>query len=101
MGYTARAENNLLDAWLFLAADNQNAADCLIETVNQEATQLLAHPRDGSEAPGVGERHSDVANLDAIPVVLLFYCPDSKEIIVARVLHHARDIESIASWPRQ
>ncbi|WP_288129596.1 hypothetical protein [Accumulibacter sp.] len=42
MRYTVSAENDLLDAWLFLTADNQNAADCLIETVNQEATQPLA-----------------------------------------------------------
>ena len=45
----------------------------------------------------MGERHSYLANLYAH---LLFYCPDNEGIIVARVLHHARDIQSIEWWPR-
>jgi plasmid stabilization system protein ParE len=31
---------------------------------------------------------------------LLFYFADDEGIIVARVLHHARDIPAIGDWPR-
>ena len=30
---------------------------------------------------------------------ILFYFPHEQGIVVARVLHHARDIEAIDHWP--
>jgi plasmid stabilization system protein ParE len=96
--YTASAENDLLDAWLFIAEENQSAADRLFDTINEEATRLLAHPE-------MGVRRSELANgIRMWPTstpYLLFYYPDDEGIIVARILHHARDVQSIAWWPRQ
>lgn len=49
--YTGSAENDLLEAWLFIAEDNLQAADRVVDTIDREARKLLAHPLLGRERP--------------------------------------------------
>ncbi|PIV87891.1 MAG: plasmid stabilization protein, partial [Hydrogenophilales bacterium CG17_big_fil_post_rev_8_21_14_2_50_63_12] len=42
--YADSAENDLLDTWLYIATDNPEAADRIIEAIDREARLLLTHP---------------------------------------------------------
>ena len=96
--FTASAENDLLDAWLFVAADNPPAADRLLDRLEAAARQLLKHPH-------LGRVRNELAlGLRSWPTdttYLLFYFTDEQGIVVARVLHHARDVPAINDWPQQ
>ena len=94
--YSASAENDLLEAWLYVAEDSVTAADRMLDQIEAEAIRLLDHPEMG------GERRELSPGIRSWPTstpYTLFYFPDEQGIIVARVLHHARDIQAIDHWP--
>ncbi len=39
--YTGSAENDLLEAWLFIAEDNLQAADRVVDTIDRELGNYL------------------------------------------------------------
>ena len=94
--YSASAENDLLDAWLYVAEDSVAAADRMLDQIVAQASRLLNQPlmgRDRRElAPGIRSWPT------ATPYIL-FYFSHEQAIVVARVLHHARDIAAIDHWP--
>lgn len=49
--YTRCAENDLLEAWLFIAEDSPQAADRVIDAIDREARRLVDHPHLGCERP--------------------------------------------------
>jgi toxin ParE1/3/4 len=94
--YADSAENDLLDAWLHIAIDNPAAADRIVETIDREARLLLTHPGMGRTRPELA------AGLRSWPTstrYVLFYFADTEGIAIARVLHHARDVAAVESWP--
>jgi len=94
--YTASAENDLLEAWLYVAENNMAAADRMIDQIEAEAIHLLGQPMMGRQ------RNELAAGLRSWPTstpYILFYFPSDPDIVIARVLHHARDIPAIGSWP--
>lgn len=95
--YTDSAENDLLEAWLFIAEDSQRAADRVVESIDREARHLLAHPRMGRERSELGD---GLRSWPTTTPYILFYLADAEGITIVRVLHHARDIAAIADWPR-
>lgn len=85
---TAQSRRDYTDIWDYIAADNQSAADRLIESFD-EALELLV------EAPGIGRRCEELApSLRSFPVgnYLIFYRPLTDGIELIRVLHGARNI---------
>lgn len=96
--YTQSAENDLLEAWLFIAEDSLGAADRVVDAIHREAQLLLDQPLMGRSRP---ELAAGIRSWPTSTPYLLFYFPDDDGIVVARVLHHARDIPSIDTWPRQ
>ena len=42
--YTSSARLDLLVAWLFIAEDNLNAADQMLETINENISMLAQRP---------------------------------------------------------
>lgn len=96
--FTASAENDLLEAWLYIAEKSPLAADRLLDRIAAEAQALLAHPAQGRR------RDELAAGLRSWPTAtayLLYYFIDDAGIVVARVLHHARDVPAIECWPIQ
>ena len=96
--FTASAENDLLETWRYLAEKNPAAADRLLDQIVAEAQRLLAHPAQGRR------RDELAAGLRSWPTAttyLLYYFIDDAGIVIARVLHHARDVPAIESWPIQ
>ena len=90
--FAQSAQTDLLEAWLFIAEENINAADKVLDTLEQEARLLATQPL-------MGRIRSDLADgLRSWPtstVYILFYLADTEGITVIRVLHHARDIQRI------
>lgn len=93
--YTDHARNDLLEAWLFIAADNPIAADRLLETLDRDARRLQLNPLIGRLRP---ELASEIRSWPTSTAYVLYYRPDSQGIIIVRVLHHARDLFQIDQW---
>lgn len=93
--YTDSARNDLLEAWLYIAQDNPNAADRLLNTLSADAKRLQANPLLGRLRPELAD------NLRSWPTAspyILFYHSDPQGIVILRVLHHARDFAQIDHW---
>jgi len=92
---SASAENDLLEAWLYIAEDNIDAADRLVDRIDAEARNLLSQPRMGRAcdelAPGLRSWPTSTP-------YILFCFADDQGITVARVLHHARDVLATGNW---
>jgi len=95
--YSASAETDLLEAWLYVAEDSIEAADRIADQLDAEARTLLMQPKMGRA------RDELAAGLRSWPTstpYILFYFVDADGITIARVLHHARDVPAIGHWPR-
>ena len=87
--FTQSAQNDLLEAWLFIAEENLSAADRLLEQIERETQTLLLQPLMGRARP---ELAADVRSWPTSTPYVLFYTVDEESITVLRVLHHARDV---------
>lgn len=96
--FTASAENDLVDMWSFLAEENPSAADRMLDVIYREANLLLAQPRMGRSRP---ELVKGIRCWPTSTPYLIFYYPRDDGIVVARVLHHARDVFSVHHWPKR
>lgn len=94
--YSAIAESDLLEAWLYVAEDSVIAADRMLDQIEAEVIRLLDHPQMGRERR---ELSPGIRSWPTSTPYTLFYFPDEQGIVVARVLHHARDIQAIDHWP--
>ena len=94
--FSASAENDLLEAWLYVAEDSLDAADRLVDQIEAEARMLILQPK-------MGRARDELATgLRSWPTSMpytVFYFADAQGIVVARVLHHARDLPAIDNWP--
>jgi toxin ParE1/3/4 len=92
--HSASAENDLLEAWLYIAEDSVDAADRLLDQIDTETRTLLMQPK-------MGRTRDELAvGLRSWPTstpYILFYFADDDGITIARVLHHARDVPVIWS----
>lgn len=88
---TDSAKQDQLDIWLYVAADNPDAADRLLDEID-DVLRLL------SGAPGLGRARDDIApGLRYFPVgnylILYELLPDG--ITVVRLVHGARQLSRI------
>lgn len=80
------AEEDLIDIWCFIAADNPGAADKLLHEIDEKC-ELLAH------FPDMGQLRHDVSEgLRHFPLgrYLILYRVEANRLEVVRVLHSAR-----------
>jgi toxin ParE1/3/4 len=52
---TARAEEDLIDIWLYIAWDNPGAADRLLNEIEEKFPLLAANPELGQARPDIAE----------------------------------------------
>ena len=90
--FTQSAQSDLLEVWLFIAEDNPEAADRVLSTIEKEAKTLLVQPLMGRARPELTE---GVRSWPTSTRYILYYVPTPEGITVLRVLHHARDIQSV------
>ena len=85
------ARDDLHEIWEYIAQDNIEAAERLVNRI-EELGQLLA------QHPHLGRRREELATgLRSFPMdrYLVFYRPIEDGIEIVRVLHASRDIDSI------
>lgn len=84
------AKVDLIEIWLFIAQDNEAAADNTLQEIGEQM-QLLAH------SPKMGRERQEIrSGLFSFPVgkYIVFYTEKSDGIAIVRVLHSARDPRS-------
>lgn len=90
--FAQSAETDLLEAWVFIAEENIDAADGVIDAIEKEAQTLALQPLMGRARPDLAQ---EVRSWPTSTRYILFYVPTDEGITVLRVLHHARDISNI------
>lgn len=90
--FTQSAQTDLLEAWLFIAEENQTAADRTLDTIERQAQALSSQPLIGRARPELAE---GVRSWPTSTPYILYYLTDNDSVTILRVLHHARDIQSV------
>lgn len=88
---SAKAELDLIDIWLYIAADQPINADRFLDKLNKAAESL-------AETPGIGiDRPEIFEGLKSFPVdrYILYYRVKEKNLEIVRILSSARDIYQI------
>ena len=86
-----QAETDLIEIWVYIAQDNPTAADQLLNTIDDKCLTL-------AESPLIGKARDElVPGVRSFPVgnYVLFYQLTEDGIEIIRVLHGARDIETL------
>jgi plasmid stabilization system protein ParE len=89
--FTNTAETDLQELWLSIAEENLVAADESLDSIHAAISVLGGQPQLGRARPELAD------GLRSFPTqtpYIIFYLPDTDDLLVVRVLHHARDIDS-------
>ena len=84
------AVRDLLEIWGYIAEDSEMRADAFIDKIEDIFITL-------AKSPKVGRLRNDLSDgLRSFPIgnYAIFYLPIASKIIIVRVLHSARDIDS-------
>lgn len=88
---TPAAERDLIDIWTYIATDNPDAADRLLDAIADRIEQLRKHPRMGRLRPDIA---ADARFLPIGNYVVLYRLTD-EVVEIVRVVHGARDVTSL------
>lgn len=88
---TARAEEDLIDIWLYIARDDVRAADRLLDEIEEKFFLLADHSSLGPVRPDIAP------GLRYLPVrrYLILYREITGGIEIVRVVHGARDVPAL------
>ena len=88
---TARAEQDLIDIWLYIAQDNVEAADRLLDRIDEAGWLLADNPELGRARPDIAPdfRYFPVGNY------LMLYRRVPEGIELVRVVHGAMSLSSL------
>lgn len=86
LDWSARADRDLFDAWLYIAADSIPAAEKVARRIIDAAEQLSPFPRIGRPGRVAGTRELPIARTQ----FTLIYRVSRNRISIARVLHQRR-----------
>ena len=90
---TARAEEDLIEIWLYIAHDDVRAADRLLDEIEGKFSLL-------ADQPSLGPARPDIAKgLRYFPVrrYLILYREITDGVEIVRVVHGARDVPALMS----
>jgi len=89
---TPRAEQDVNDIWNYIVDDNLEAADRVLEALERAMFKL-------AKTPGIGHWRGELADkrhkFFLVYLYLIVYRHETKPLQVIRVLHAARDVQSI------
>jgi toxin ParE1/3/4 len=86
-----RANDDLLNIWLYVAKDSVAAADRLIDTIDEKCRLLIDHPEIGPARPEIGP---EIRSLSVKGYLVLYRIAD-RRVEIIRIVHGARRIESL------
>jgi plasmid stabilization system protein ParE len=85
---------DLDDIWEFIARDNLEAADRVVEGILAALDKLVAFPRQGHERPDLTAR---ALRFTLVREYLVAYAPDEKPLWVVAVMHGRRNPRVMAA----
>ena len=87
---TSRAEEDLIEIWLYVAEENPAAADRLLDKIDARLQQLSAMPLSGPSRDDLvlGARHLVIGNF------LAFYRVEEIGVVITRVMYGGLNITS-------
>ena len=89
---TPRAKRDVSDIWDYIAADNIEAADQVIDALDKVIVKLAKNP-------GMGHWREDLADkrhrFFLVYSYLIVYRHETRPLQIIRVLHASRDVQSI------
>ncbi|TAN46651.1 MAG: type II toxin-antitoxin system RelE/ParE family toxin [Methylococcaceae bacterium] len=90
--HTRKARSDLLSIWSYIAEDNPDAADKLLDAIDKKCALLGENPRLGQARADIAPamRHFPVKNY------LILYQERPSGIEVVRVIHGSRDLNEIS-----
>jgi len=88
---TPRAEQDLDEIWLTIAADSIDRADKFIDALTSRFVALSTSPRMGRPRGELADGLRSVA----FRKYVIFYSYQNRNLLMERVLHGARDIKRI------
>jgi toxin ParE1/3/4 len=91
------AQTDLLEAWLFIAEGDPDAADHVLDAIEREANILATQPKMGRARPELAD---GVRSWPTSTRYILYYTVTTDGIAVLRILHHARDVQQAAFEPQ-
>ena len=89
--FARSAQTDLLEMWSFISEQSFEAADHVLDVIEKETQTLALQPLMGRARPEL------IGGIRCWPTSTsynLYYIPEESGVIVVRVLHHARDIQS-------
>jgi len=88
---TRRAEEDLIEIWLFVAQDNPVAADALLDRIDQVFQRLAQNPRLGPARPDLAEG----LRYYVAGAYLVLYREANQAVEIVRVTHGARRLPDL------
>jgi toxin ParE1/3/4 len=88
---TELAQADLLEAWSYIAIENMGAADHVLDVIAKEADSLSWQPLMGRARP---ELFDGLRYWPTSVAYNLYYLPSDSGIVVIRILHQSRDVQS-------
>ncbi len=89
---TPRAAQDLEDIWEYIASDSVKAADRVLDTIEKTILRIAANPAMGHIREDLADRRH---RFFPVYSYLIVYRVSTKPLAVIRVLHAARDVQSI------
>ena len=92
------ADADLDEIWEYIAEDNIDAADRLLEEFQNAIGTLVSFPRSGHVRPDLSSR---LVRFQVVREYLIAYVPDSNPMVVLAFLHGRRNPRIIAALLKQ
>ena len=92
------AITDIEEIWEFIAADNLDAADRILQELYESIQALVSYPHLGHARPDLT---SKPLRFQIVRDLLIAYAPDQKPLRVVAVLHGRRNPRIIASLLRE
>ena len=89
--FSRSAQTDLVETWSFISEQSFEAADHVMDVIEKEAQTLALQPLMGRARP---ELSVGIRCWPTSTSYNLYYISEESGVIVVRVLHHARDIQS-------
>lgn len=89
--YTVEATEDILEIWRYVALSSERQADKVVQEIYDHCELLAGSPMIGESC----EKYRPGLRRSRVGRFLIFYQPMQNGIHVARILHGARDIDSL------
>jgi plasmid stabilization system protein ParE len=94
LAFTQKPTKTLNEIWEYIAADNIEAADRIVEEVFAAISSLVAFPNQGFKRTDLTSRP---LRFHTVRNYVIVYAPDEQPLLVIAVLHGRRNPRTVAA----